>query len=214
MKRVRSLSTASVLVTILCVSSQIPAAAQEPMNSRDTRIPRLVAVIDMHKLLTDFPPFVSRLEELRKLQAAAQADIDKKRAELAKQRRHLDGAVYKRSKVYEATCAELFVEEAKLTARQNTLDFRVERAETSLYVGYFRITQQEIHKFAAPRGIGLVLNRSPISKDAQDLDGAQALFGQKVVYEQQLDITNDILDRLEAQVKELPAVDLETDVTP
>ena len=214
MKRLRSLRTASVLITILCVSSRFPVAAQEPMNSRDTRIPRLIAVIDMQKLLTDFPPFVSRLEELRKLQAAAQADIDKKRAELAKQRRHLDGAVYKRSKVYEEKLAEFFVEEAKLTAKQQTLDFRVAREETSLYVGYFRIAQNEIKKFAAPRGIGLVLNRSPISKDAQELDGAQALFGQKVVYEQQLDITNDILDRLEAQVKELPAVELETDVIP
>ena len=52
--------------------------------------------------------------------------------------------------------------------------------------------------------ITLVLNRTPIVDDASDLAGAEALFGQKVVYQHHIDITDDILDALDKSEGEVP----------
>ncbi|MCA9219836.1 MAG: OmpH family outer membrane protein [Planctomycetales bacterium] len=192
-----------VLAALVHLGAAI-SVAQSPMDSRGIESGGRVAVIDMQKIAREFGPFQERLRKIRK-------DERNYLEEIERLQRHAADLAEKKSAYAIGSLERLAISEKQIDAEMEAaaerakVHNRIEAVEAALYVELFHAIRAETRAFAKQHNISLVLNYQPADERPQTLAGAEKLFDQRVLYHRSLDMTYDILEKLEdREAKEKP----------
>lgn len=155
----------------------------------------MVVVIDIPLIFKNHERFKAQIEDIKK-------DIDKYKDFVTDQQRKIRGEADKLNQYKPGTQEYKQIEEA--VARMN-MDLQLEGAkrqkefmeqEAKVYYNTYREIEKVVEDFAARNGIQLVLRYSSEDMDATKRESIMQGINRIVVYQNRLDITTLILERL------------------
>ena len=189
-----SVSTLAVplLALLLCYSW-----AQKPqVSGQEDRAKLDIALVDMVKLFNADKDYTAQREELQKEVAEAQKTLQEKQQALLQLQE--EGRKAKPNSEEQKRIGEELRQKARdaESFRQNHVN-KVLETEKSLNIKTWRTINERIQRYADDRGIRLIIRYTsqPVddSKTPQEI---LALINQDVVYQNGLDVTEDILQTL------------------
>lgn len=164
-----------------------------------------VAVIDISKIFKEHPGFRAKLEDMKKdvtnAENALRADRDqmKKLADQAK-------TFTPGSPNYKQAEESLARMQADLQLKVNLQKKQFMDEEAHIYFEVYKQIEGEVTAFAQRHGISLVLRYNDIEMNPEVRENVLAGVNRAVVYQNNIDITYDILDRIKKNSPP-PAVD-------
>ena len=181
-----------VFLTLLACAAatfaQAPANVARPSGGA-------VAVIDISKIFKEHPRFRAMLDQMKVDVENAEGGMRKDRDEIKNMVEQLKTFAvgspnYKQMEERVATAnAQL---QLKMSLQKN--DFM--NREASIYYDVYQEIEKEVAYFAQRHGIALVLRYNDVDMNAQDRQTVLAGVNKAVVYQNNIDITYDILERL------------------
>lgn len=171
--------------------------AHRPVASGQGDRPRLdIALVDMVKLFNADKDYVSQREELQKEVAEAQKTLQEKQQALLQLQE--EGRKAKPNSEEQKRIGEELRQKARDAEmfRQNHVN-KVLETEKTLNIKTWRTINERIQRYADDRGIRLVIRyTSQPVEDSKTPQEVLALINQDVVYQNGLDVTEDILQTL------------------
>ena len=152
-------------------------------------------MIDVSKIFKEHTRFKKMLDDMKRDVQAAEnelkADRDKVKAEIEKLKQYAQGSpTYKQQEERVATMQSQLQVKVNLQKR----DFM--EKEAKIYYQVYQEVQREVAYFAQRHGISLVLRFNGNAIDQNDRQSVLAGVNKAVVFQNNIDITYDILDRL------------------
>ena len=189
-------SAPAVIVPLLALLLGYSWAHRPDASGQGDR-PRLdIALVDMVKLFNADKDYVSQREELQKEVAEAQKTLQEKQQALLQLQE--EGRKAKPNSEEQKRIGEELRQKARDAEmfRQNHVN-KVLETEKSLNIKTWQTINERIQRFADDRGIRLVIRYTsqPVD-DSKSPQEVLALINQDVVYQNGLDVTEDILQTL------------------
>lgn len=191
-------------VANLVTAQEPPAGVRQPAASRPAPSGTNVAVVDVSLIFKHHNKFNTQLASLNERGSELDAWVRSQQRALAKMREDLG--------TYKAGSPEYQQLEEKITKAiaDNDLNLRRQRQdfladEAKLYYETYAEIEQAIIRFSLQRNIGLVLRHSREQPKVEDPKSVMQNISRFVIYNNGLDITNIILDQLNAGVPAPPA---------
>jgi Skp family chaperone for outer membrane proteins len=174
-----------------------PVGTQSPQVRPQTAAPTggAVAVIDISKIFKEHRGFRAKLEDMKKDVAAAETSLKAERDEMKKvadqaKQFTVGSPDYKRAEERLATM------QAQLQLRVNLQKKEFMDKEAHIYYEVYTQIEKEVADFARRHGISLVLRYNDIDMNPEVRENVLAGVNRAVVYQNNIDITFDILDRI------------------
>ena len=156
-----------------------------------------VAVIDISKIFKEHKRFRAALEDMKKDVQAAEASLRKDGDDIKKMVEQLKSGPYAAgSPQYKQQEETIATKQAQLQLKMNlqTKDFMEQEAK--IYYNIYKEIEQEVQDFAQRHRISLVLRYNNIDMSPDNRQQVLAGVNRAVVYQNNIDITGDILRRL------------------
>jgi Skp family chaperone for outer membrane proteins len=170
--------------------------AHRPASGQGDRPHLDIALVDMVKLFNADKDYVAQREELQKEVAEAQKTLQEKQQALLQLQE--EGRKAKPNSEEQKRIGEELRQKARDAEmfRQNHVN-KVLETEKNLNIKTWRTINERIQRFADDRGIRLVVRYTsqPVD-DSKSPQEVLALINQDVVYQNGLDVTEDILQTL------------------
>jgi Skp family chaperone for outer membrane proteins len=197
---VKSLLQISVVSCGLLCVALAPAAAQAPAARRPAprtaAAPSSVAVVDISLIFKQHDGFKQRMEQMKQQVQAVEDQLKARHQDFESRRQKL--ATFRAgSEEYKRGEEELARLQAQLQADTQLKRKEFLEQEARVYYEVYTEVSKEIEAFASSHGISLVLRFS--ADDIDPADRASVLQGvnRPVVFQRNLNITYDILERLQ-----------------
>jgi Skp family chaperone for outer membrane proteins len=182
-------------------SSIICLLALAGMDGRIARAddPLPIAILNMDRVLKTHPPLLAELKPLQDEEKAVQEKVQLRQAELetvaARMQKTQPGSPEFQRLQMQAVKLQTELREFAAT-QQQTLQKRV----LTVLVGFHRTLDEEVAKYAKAKGLKLVLRHqdSPLDENQPQAEILKSL-NRSILYQDGLDITDDILKALEAR---------------
>jgi Skp family chaperone for outer membrane proteins len=176
---------------LLAVTSVVSHAQTQPST-----VP--VAVVDIGYIFKNYDGFKQAMEGIKQEVSASDAAFRARAKQIEDKAQQLtvlksDSPEHK-SLVAETASAQAQVQAELTLKRKEFLD-----KEAQIYYAFYEKVRSEVQAFADNHGIGLVLRFSVDQIDPADRQSVMQGVNRPVVYQRNLNITHDILDRLRRQ---------------
>jgi Skp family chaperone for outer membrane proteins len=180
------------IVALACLwgfAAALPAKAQDKLP---------VGLVNVDRILKSHKPLVAKVDPLKAEAKELEAAIQVRQAEL-----ETVAGQFRRAAPGSADQQRLQTQLAKLQTdmQQFVLGERsqLQKKELAVYLEFFRKLDAEVGKYAKQHGLKLVLRQSETSlEDNQTLPDAMKALNRTILYEEGLDITDEILKALDA----------------
>jgi Skp family chaperone for outer membrane proteins len=183
------LSLATLVATAICFSASA-LQSQQPGAPRPAGTS--VAVIDINYIFKNHERFKRAMDDIKKEIEAYETHLRDERTKITQKAEQLKNlaASSPQYKQLEEEIASLHTQLQLETGRKRT---EVLDKEARLYFHAYQEVEENVKMFANRYGIGLVLRYSGEAIDPSKRDSVLAGVNRAVVFQQNLDITNDIL---------------------
>jgi Skp family chaperone for outer membrane proteins len=185
----RSLVSIVAAALLLATSARVPA---------DEAVP--IGLIDVGHIFKNYKPATEKLSELKPALAELEKTVQLRQVELEQLQRRLaapkEGDDRAKLQVQIAklqTELRIFVE----TERQN-----LQKRELQIQAEIYKLVQAEVQKIAKERKLKLVVVRPRGSLESQDAGELNRTLNQLIIFEDGLDLTEDVLKALEENAAE------------
>lgn len=187
MKR-REISAALMLVLGFTVLSRSSFAAEPPT----------IALVNLDRIYKTYKPLLARLEPLKAEAKELEQNVQVRQAELetvgAQLRRAQPGSPDFQRLQMQALKLQNELQQYVNTERQN-----MQKKEAALYIQFYREVDAQISKYSKAHRIKLVLRQQDASlEDDQPPQEILKVLNRTVLYEEGLDITDEIMKALDA----------------
>jgi len=189
----RRLSYAALIPALIAATSLI---AQEEEKGRDLPI----ATIDVAYIFKNYQPAAERVAELRTAAQEVENTLKVRQVEIDQLQRKLMGPPRDgddRQKIQQ----QLIKLQAELQVYITNEKRALQRRELEIQADVYKQIQAEVQKIAKERKLKLVLVRPRGSLESQDLAEVNRTINQLVIFEEGLDISDDVLKALERNDK-------------
>lgn len=190
--RVATLLACLTALVFSATSAQAQGQGQPPSRSRGN-----IAVIDISKIFKEHQRFRSQLEFMKKDVDAAEATLKRERDEIRKMAEEMQQRYKVGTPDYKRMEEQIATRSSNLQLRMNLQKRDFMEKEANIYFHVYKEVETEVTNFARPRGIDLVLRYNDIEmKNSENRQEILAGVNKAVVYHNNIDITYDILERL------------------
>jgi Skp family chaperone for outer membrane proteins len=184
-----------ILASLLAVCL---SATSLPADDKAQQLP--IATIDALRILKSHKPTAGKLETLRADVKALEEKIQLRQVELEQLQRKLAGRPQPgedREKL-QLQFAKLQTELRQYVERERQ---NVQRREAKIQVEVYKQIQAEVGRISKERGLKLVMVRPRLSVDSEDPQEVGRALNQAIIYEEGLDITDEVLKALELKAE-------------
>ena len=186
MKKMISFATAVACLASFALSAQAQQGG-----------PGSVAVIDISRIFKEHKRFRASLEDMKKDVQAAEASLRKDGDAIKKMVEDLKSGPYAAgSPQYKSAEEAIATRQAQLQLKMNLQKRDFMQQEAQIYYNIYKEVEQEVAYFAQRHRINLVLRYNNIEMKPENREGVLAGVNRAVVYQNNIDITGDILARL------------------
>lgn len=184
---------ATIVATLACFTLSVQAQqARAQQTSAGS-----VAVIDISRIFKEHKRFRQSLEDMKKDVEAAESGLRKENDEIKKLVDQLkSGPFTQGSPQYKQQEELIATRNAQLQLKMNLQKRTFMQQEAKIYYNVYTEIEQEVKYFAQRYGINLVLRYNNIEMNPNDRAKVLAGVNRAIVYQNNIDITNDILKRL------------------
>jgi Skp family chaperone for outer membrane proteins len=188
----------------LCFATVVACLASFSLSAHAQGSPGSVAVIDISRIFKEHQRFRSSLEFMKKDVETAEAGLRKDAEELKKMAENLkspSNPYAPGSQQYKQQEEAIATKQAQIQLKMNLQKKEFMEQEAKIYYQVYTEIETEVERFAKRYGINLVLRYNDIEM-TQDSDRQLILAGvnRPVVYQNNIDITNDILKAINPPV--------------
>ena len=187
MKKILCLATVVACFASFSVSAQAQSAGS-------------VAVIDISRIFKEHQRFRAALADMKKDVEAAEAGLRKDAESIKQMAVDLQKAPYAPgSPQYKEQEELIATKQAQIQLKMNLQKKEFMEREAKVYYQVYTEIEQEVAKFAQRYGINLVLRYNKIEMSPENRQEVLAGVNRAVVYQNKIDITDDILRIIQPQ---------------
>ena len=184
------------LATLVACFASLSLSAQAQQSGAGN-----VAVIDISRIFKEHQRFRASLEDMKKDVEAAEAGLRKDAEDIKKMAQDLKNGPYAAgSPQYKQQEELIATKQAQIQLKMNLQKKEFMEQEAKIYFQVYTEIEKEVAAFAQRYGIDLVLRYNKIDMSPEDRQGVLAGVNRAVVYQNKIDITDDILRRINPQV--------------
>jgi Skp family chaperone for outer membrane proteins len=183
---------------LLALAAAAPAFAQEP-TEKPADVP--IGVVDVLHIFKHYAPAAEQVEKLKREVQELEQTVQLRQVELEQLQKKLAAppqAGEDREKL-QLQFARLQTELRLLVERERG---SLQRREVGIQLETYKKIQEQVKRIAKERGLKLVMVRPRPSLDSQDLQEVIRALNQPILYEEGLDITDQVLAGLREREKE------------
>lgn len=182
--------TMAVAATLVSLAASVPAGAQHP---EAVNAPKFgIAVVDISYIFKEHKQFIATMEGMKAEMEGIQGKLKSKRDSIAKMeeaRNRLDPG----SPDYKKLDNELATAKSNFNLEMDRLRKDLMERESKVYFSTYQKVSYAIANYAKQRNIGLVLRFNGDKPDPNKRPDILKDINKPVVYENNIDITRDIL---------------------
>jgi Skp family chaperone for outer membrane proteins len=157
-----------------------------------------IATVNVDRILRDYKPLNDKIDPLKAEAKELEATIQVRQAELENVGNQLR-QVQPGSADHQKLQIQIVKMQTDLQRHIATSRNSLQTREATIYLAFFRQLDAEISKLAKSRGIKLVLRQYESSfDDGQSLQDVAKALNRGILYEEGLDITDEILEALKS----------------
>jgi Skp family chaperone for outer membrane proteins len=184
----REFETVRALIAACFISAGASAIAAEPLP---------IALVNVDRILKSYRPLQEKLDPIKAEAKELDGTVQIRQAEIETVGGHLRSA--QPGSPEQQRLQRQFVKlQSDLQQFITTERQKLNSKEVTIYVGLFRQLDAEISKYAKAHGLKLVIRQHESSYDeGQPLPEILKALNRGILYEENLDITDDILKALE-----------------
>jgi len=160
--------------------------------------PLRIAVVDMGKIFKGSRKFNAMRAKLKKQVGRSKKKLDRMANELKQLQKELKG-FKPGSDEFEAAQKSIIERSAKLQAARKSIQRELRRKEADIFLEVYNEIRREIAQYAKEKGVQLVIRHHQNDIDPSTPEKVAKGMGRQVVFQDGLDITEDILTRLNKQ---------------
>jgi hypothetical protein len=149
----------------------------------------------MQRILRECKPFQEQLAELHAGKEERHATVKRLHDEVQREQERIRQFT-PGSPEHAKRTRKLFTLEGELAAAEQTAKYEDDRVEVVLYTDFYRRVESATRDYAEQNNISLVLNRPTPAQFAPEATAAKQVFELHTVYEKDIDITDEILERI------------------
>jgi Skp family chaperone for outer membrane proteins len=182
-------------------SGRLPAEAPPPPAAAESDAPLRIALIDVSKLFKESSRFKERVEEMKKEVTEAENKMKQQNSVIAASEEQLKNTE-KGTNAYSDLEEKITMSKTALTMdiQKQRKDFI--KKESSLYATFYQEFEGEVHAYAREKRLNLVLRFTSDEMKIDLPDSVMTYINRPIVWhDQKLDITPEILKRIEAKAK-------------
>lgn len=161
-----------------------------------------IAILNMDRIFKTHQPLLDQLAPAREEAKALQEKIQLRQAEIetvANQIRKAEPG----SPDFQRLQGQLLKLNGELQQMAQAGQQAIQKKETTVYLAFYRTLDEEVAKYAKAKGLKLVLRQQESSLDNnQPLQEILKSLNRSIIYQDGLDITDDILQALEARASD------------
>jgi Skp family chaperone for outer membrane proteins len=163
-----------------------------------------IAILNMDRIFKSHKPLLEQLAPVREETKKLQETVQLRQAEIetvANQIRKTDPG----SPDFQRLQAQLLKLNAELQQLVQAGQQGLQKKESVIYLGFYRILDEEVAKYAKAKGLKLVIRQQDSSlDDNQPLPELLKSLNRSIIYQDGLDITDEILKALDARAANKP----------
>jgi len=187
------LVTVVLIVVFACLSIRFSANADDEQTEADTKqVSVHVALLDVGRVFKESATFKEEMQVIREELADAQRDFTKQQEALA-----VVTAEHKQltpgSKDYLDLAQAIATDEVKLKTKIARQKARTMHQEAEAYASHYNLLRQVVDEYAKKHKIRLVLRQNTSEMNPDEPKSVLGSINRFVIFEDQLDITDDIL---------------------
>lgn len=180
----------------LCFATVVACLASISLSAQAQQSAGSVAVIDISKIFKQHARFRASLEDMKKDVEAAEAGLRKDAEEIKKMAQDLQspGNPYAAgSPQYKQQEELIATKQAQVQLKMNLQKKEFMEREAKIYYNVYTEIEAEVKRFATRYNINLVLRYNDIDMSPDNRQQVLAGVNRAVVYQNNIDITDDIL---------------------
>ena len=182
---------------ILCLATVVACFASFSLTAQAQSAGN-VAVIDISRIFKEHQRFRAALTDMKKDVEAAEAGLRKDAEAIKKMAQDLQSGPYAAgSPQYKQQEELIATKQAQIQLKMNLQKKEFMEREAKVYYQVYMEIEEEVRKFAQRHRINLVLRYNNIEMKPEDRPGVLAGVNRAVVYQNNIDITKDILDAIQ-----------------
>lgn len=173
------------------------AGLSAPLAAQDASFP--VALVNMDRVFKTYKPLQDKLAPIKELAQSLEKDLQLKNAELETVVNKLRAAApgSPESNKLQQQAAKLQGELQQFVQKERG---ELQKKEAAVFLALYRDLEDEVRKYAKAKGIKLVIRQQEGSLDEnQQLQQILTSLNRGIIYEEGLDITDEILKALDAR---------------
>ena len=186
--------------SVLCLLSGILVAT--PTARADDSLP--IAILNMDRIFKTHKPLLDQLAPAREEAKELQEKLQLRQAEIetvAIQIRKTDP----NTPDFQRLQAQLLKLNGELRQLAESGQQTIQKKESAIYLAFYRTLDDEVAKYAKAKGLKLVLRQQESSLDEnQPLQEILKSLNRSIIYQDGLDITDEILKALDARATSKP----------
>ncbi len=163
-----------------------------------------IAILNMDRIFKTHKPLLEQLAPVREETKKLQETVQLRQAEIetvANQIRKTDPG----SPDFQRLQAQLLKLNGELQQLAQAGQQGLQKKESVIYLGFYRILDEEVAKYAKAKGLKLVIRQQDSSlDDNQPLPELLKSLNRSIIYQDGLDITDEILKALDARAANKP----------
>jgi Skp family chaperone for outer membrane proteins len=163
-----------------------------------------IAILNMDRVFKTHQPLLDQLAPAREEAKALQEKVQLRQAEIetvANQIRKAEPG----SPDFQRLQGQLLKLNGELQQMAQAGQQTIQKKETTIYLAFYRILDEEVAKYAKAKGLKLVLRQQESSLDEkQPLQEILKSLNRSIIYQDGLDITDDILKALDVRAASKP----------
>jgi len=190
---------ATVVACLASIALSAQAQGPRPSNSRAPQSNSgagSIAVIDISRIFKEHKRFRAALEDMKKDVEAAESSLRKEGDDIKKLVEQMKAQYTPGSPQYKQQEELIATKQAQLQLRMNLQKKNFMEQEAKIYYNIYQEIEQEVKYFAQRHNINLVLRFNNIQMSPDNRQKVLAGVNRAVVYQNNIDITYDILQRL------------------
>lgn len=184
----------SIIIAWTLVVAMVWAVAQH--STAAEALP--IAMVNVDRILKSHKPLLAKLDplkaEAKELEAAVQVRQAEMETAAGQFRRAQPGSPEQQRLQVQLGKLQTDLQQFVVTERQ-----QLQKKEVTVYLAFFRRLDAEVNKYAKAHGLKLVLRQYETSFDeGQSLPDVMKALNRTILFEENLDITDEILKALDA----------------
>ena len=186
------LATLALIIGLACLSMRFSSADDDQPEAAANGLVASVALLDVGRVFKECDAFKEEMEVIREELNEAQRSVAKQRqgiAILTAEHRQLTPGTRDHIDLGQ----EISTEEAKLKAKIERQKARTMSQEAEAYASHYDRLREVVDEYAKERGIRLVLRQGTDNMNPDDPKSVLTTLNRSVVFQDRLDITDDIL---------------------